>query len=162
MIQVKTQVNLLLPLWLQIPADIRLGLHTLVTTGDSSRCWNALYIYELDLLWLWQVLAASIITYSMIQVNLLSTLTVNPSILYHVGVASIWPLAAVACAETYYISMNLIFYEYDKPIGASPRRGFNSCWGHVLYHVGYCGYLVQQLRDFGVKSLRKPKMLCEI
>ena len=41
-----------------------------------------------------------------------SYLTVNP-IIYHAGVASLWPLAAVAGAEMHYIYMNLIFYEYE-------------------------------------------------
>ena len=42
-----------------------------MTTGRSSRCWKALYIYELDLIWVWTGWSASIITYSRIQVNFL-------------------------------------------------------------------------------------------
>jgi hypothetical protein len=37
----------------------------LMTTSHSSRCWNTLYMYEVDLLWVWMVWEASIITYSL-------------------------------------------------------------------------------------------------
>jgi hypothetical protein len=90
-----------------------------MSTSRSSRCCNALYVYGEDLLRVWSVWGAPIMTYSMIQVkncvNLqlpLWALTVNPSV-YHAGFASLWPLAAVAGAETHYIYMNLIFYEYE-------------------------------------------------
>ena len=42
-----------------------------------------------------------------------SYLTVVNPIIYHAGVASLWPLAAVAGAKMHYIYMNLIFYEYE-------------------------------------------------
>jgi hypothetical protein len=41
-----------------------------------------------------------------------TALTLNP-ITYHAGVASLWPLAAVAGAETHDMYTNLIFYEYE-------------------------------------------------
>jgi hypothetical protein len=41
-----------------------------------------------------------------------TALTLNPS-LYQVGVTTLIPIAAVAGAETHYIYMNLIFYEYE-------------------------------------------------
>jgi len=57
----------------------------LITTSRCSRWWNALYIYELDLLWVWTGWGASIITYIIIQVRnqenhllLLLPLTVRP------------------------------------------------------------------------------------
>ena len=57
----------------------------LITTSRCSRWWNALYIYELDLLWVWTGRGASIITYIIIQVRnqenhllLLLPLTVRP------------------------------------------------------------------------------------
>jgi hypothetical protein len=40
-----------------------------MNTSHSSRCWNTLYMYEVDLLWVWMVWEASIITYSMTQVR---------------------------------------------------------------------------------------------
>ena len=42
-----------------------------------------------------------------------SYLTVVNPIIYHAGVASLWPLPAVAGAEMHYIYTNLIFYEYE-------------------------------------------------
>jgi hypothetical protein len=46
-------------------------------------------------------------------------LQVNLLLLYHTGFASLWPLAAVAGAETHYIYMNMIFYEYE--LGGVPQ-----------------------------------------
>ena len=44
------------------------GWHCILTpTNHSMRCWNTLYIYEIDLVWVWTGWGASIITYSMMQ-----------------------------------------------------------------------------------------------
>jgi hypothetical protein len=67
------------------PTAISRWVCILMTTGCSSRCWNALYIYELDLLWVWTGWGASIITCIIIQVrnqenHLPLPVTVRPSI----------------------------------------------------------------------------------
>jgi hypothetical protein len=41
----------------------------LMTTSHCNRCWNTVYMYAVDLLWVWMVWGASIITYSMTQVR---------------------------------------------------------------------------------------------
>ena len=58
-LQVRTQVNLL-PHLMWNTAYISAGLHP----NDRKRCWNTLYMYEEDLLWVWSVWGASIKTYS--------------------------------------------------------------------------------------------------
>jgi len=40
-----------------------------MTLSHSGRCWNALYMYDFDLLRVWSGWGASIITYSMLQVR---------------------------------------------------------------------------------------------
>jgi hypothetical protein len=91
--------------------------YILMTCRQSSRCWNTSYMYEADLLRVWSEWGASIITYSMIQVRnqenlLLPHLTVRPSI-YQVGVASLWPVAKVAGAETLNICLKKTCFEYE-------------------------------------------------
>jgi hypothetical protein len=43
-----------------------------MATNNSRRCWNTLYMYEADLLWVWFGWAASIITYNMIHLMLVN------------------------------------------------------------------------------------------
>ena len=64
----------------------------LIITSHSSRCWNTLYKYkvDIDMLWVWSGWDAPIIINSMIQVrnqvnHLLASLCCEPSI-YQVGV----------------------------------------------------------------------------
>ena len=64
------------------PLDLDLALtqhpgYVLATT-DNRWCWNALYMYYEDLIWLWSGWEVSIITYSMLQVRIQDNL-----LLYH-------------------------------------------------------------------------------
>ena len=43
-----------------------------MATNNSRRCWNTLYMYEADLLWVWFGWVASIITYNMIHLMLVN------------------------------------------------------------------------------------------
>ena len=52
---------LLLLLWLLDQVYVRLGMHP-YDTNHIRRCWHTSYMYELDLLWVWSVWNASIIT----------------------------------------------------------------------------------------------------
>ena len=111
MIQVRNQENLLLPLSTVRPSIIRLGLHPYDTIHSRQR-WNTLYMYEVDLIWVWGGWGATIITYIMIQVrnqeNLLLPpwlLTLRPSI-YQAEVASVRLQATVGDAETHYICIS--------------------------------------------------------
>ena len=64
----------------------------------------------------------------------IATLTVNPSI--QVGVASIWSLATVERAETQYICMNSICYEYE--VGGMPQS-YHSAWSKWETNaISYC------------------------
>jgi hypothetical protein len=40
-----------------------------MTTSYSRRCWNALYMYEVDLRWVWSEWGATMVIYSMLQVR---------------------------------------------------------------------------------------------
>jgi hypothetical protein len=72
-IQVRNQEN-----HLQLPVTVRPSIsgwgYILMTASRSIRCGNTLYVYGEDLTRVWGGWSASIITYSMIQVNM----TVNP------------------------------------------------------------------------------------
>jgi hypothetical protein len=68
MIQVGTQ-ELLLPLYNCETKYISGWNCVCMTTSHSSRCWNTIYMYEEEMLWVWCGWGASIITYSMIQVT---------------------------------------------------------------------------------------------
>jgi hypothetical protein len=90
----------------------------LMTSSRCSRCWIALFMYKEDLLWVWSGWGASIITYSILQVRtqvncLLPPLCVRPSRYYQCGVASLWPRAQIEGAETLYICLKKISYEYE-------------------------------------------------
>jgi hypothetical protein len=81
----------------------------LMTTGHCSRCWNTLYMNEVDLLWVWTGWGASIITFHNLQHDaskkpseLPTTSTLPLQEQYQAGAASLWPLATVAGAETLY------------------------------------------------------------
>ena len=107
MIQVRNQVNCLLPLPHLFKEHISGWKCTLMTTGHSWKSCNTLYIYKVDLLWVWSEWGVSIIIYSMIQVRerespTVATVTVILST-YQTVVASLWALAAIALAETCYI-----------------------------------------------------------
>jgi phosphomannomutase len=66
-----------------------------MTASHNRRYWNALYMYEVDLLWVWSGWDAAIIIYSLIQVRnrvnhlVLLILHLSQS-RYQCGVASIW------------------------------------------------------------------------
>ena len=83
MTQVRNQVkvNLLLPPLCSVSA--RPSIYCIhMTTGhytiDNRRCWNTLYMYEEDLLWVWSGWGASIITHSMTQVRNQENLLLPP------------------------------------------------------------------------------------
>jgi hypothetical protein len=59
MVQVRLRENLLLPLRCETNNTGWSGI--LMTTSHSCRCQKPLYMYEVDLLWVWMVWGASII-----------------------------------------------------------------------------------------------------
>jgi hypothetical protein len=82
---------------------------------------NTLYMYGVDLIWVWSGWDASIITYSILQVvDSLTAVTVTVIVKPNqVGVASLWPLTAVGGAEvlklnTYMSDVVLIENDNDK------------------------------------------------
>jgi hypothetical protein len=89
-----------------------------MSTGRNRRCWNTLYMYEVDLLWVWSGWVASIITYSMIQVkirvNLLLLILPPSQSRYQLWVASLWALAAEGGTRTLYICMKSTSCEYKS------------------------------------------------
>jgi len=93
-----------------------------MTTGRSSRCWKALYIYELDLIWVWTGWSASIITYSTIQVNFL--LLWHES--QHISCRECIPITTSCCSRWWNA---LYIYELDL-LWVWTGRGVN----HNLHH----------------------------
>jgi len=63
--ETKWQVNLLqLPLWCETKHISGWGC-VLMTTSHSGRCWNALYMYEVDLIWVWSGWGASSLNHNL-------------------------------------------------------------------------------------------------
>ena len=81
----------------------------LMTSSHCCRCWNTLYIYKVDLQWVWTVCRVSIIsTHRDQRLHLLHQehplSGPREQILgWDCGIASLWPVATVAGAETLYI-----------------------------------------------------------
>ena len=117
-LQVRDQVNLQLPVTVR-PSKYQAEVASLGPPATVEVA-NALYVYGVDLIWVWSGWDASIITYSILQVvdsptAVTVTVIVKPN---QVGVASLWPLTAVGGAEvlklnTYMSDVVLIEYE-DK------------------------------------------------
>ena len=96
MIQVRVQENHLLTLF-SVTQHIAVCGCIHMTTSHNRRCWNTLYMYQIDLLWVWSGWGASIIIHSKIQVrnrekDLLPLFFWDPAYTYQVVVASMWPL----------------------------------------------------------------------
>ena len=116
--------DLRLPSGLWDQAYIRLELH--LTVSCNIKCWNTLYMYEEDQMWVWSGSGASIISELMLQakdqVNRLLLplwLRVQAYRYQVVEAASLRPLAAIERAEMYYIYMTKTCYEYE--VGGTPQ-----------------------------------------
>ena len=87
--------------------------YNLNTYSRCSWCWNALHIYEFDLLWVWSGWDASIMTYSIIQVrnqenHLQLHLTVRPS-MSGWGCILMTASRSIRCGNTLYMyEVNLV------------------------------------------------------
>jgi hypothetical protein len=78
----------------------------LMTTSQSRRCWNTLYMYEEDLLWVWGVCLNHNLQHitSEKPSELPTTTTLPLQEQYQAGAASLWPdVAIVAGWNTFYI-----------------------------------------------------------
>jgi hypothetical protein len=97
-----------------------------MTASHGRSCWNSLHVYEVDLIWVWSVWGVLIINYSMAKrwITYCHHCAVRPSI-HQVGVASLWPLATVAGAETLYI------YIWRRSNMSSMK------WVRCSYHITY-------------------------
>ena len=79
-----------------------------MTTSHSRRCWNTIYMYDVDLTWVWSGWGVQnhnlqhITSKKQIESPTTTTETVRP-IIHQVGVASSWPLSTVEAAETLYM-----------------------------------------------------------
>jgi len=72
MIQVRNRVNHLSPTTTETSTlgdQISLWGCFHMTTRQSGRCWNTLYMYEVDLIWVWSGWGAPVTTHSMLQVR---------------------------------------------------------------------------------------------
>jgi hypothetical protein len=77
----------------------------LKTTGHCSRCWNTLYMYKEDLIWVWGEWGASNIRTNRDPTPIPTTTTSTihsqvPEGRYKGVVVSLWPLETVVGAET--------------------------------------------------------------
>ena len=80
----------------------------LMTTSLYSRCRIALYMYKEDLIWVWSGWGVSILRTNRDPPPTPRKSTLRsqvPESRYQVGVASLWPLATAAGAETLYLCM---------------------------------------------------------
>ena len=110
----------------------------LMTTSHSSRCWNTLYKYkvDIDMLWVWSGWDAPIIINSMIQVrnqvnHLLASLCCEPSI-YQVGVV---PLFSRRWKTTYMYEEHLLWVwsVWGVLIIRNSRTPWQNQVNHLLY-----------------------------
>ena len=110
----------------------------LMTTSHSSRCWNTLYKYkvDIDMLWVWSGWDAPIIINSMIQVrnqvnHLLASLCCEPSI-YQVGAV---PLFSRRWKTTYMYEEHLLWVwsVWGVLIIRNSRTPWQNQVNHLLY-----------------------------
>ena len=95
----------------------------LMTGSHGWRCWNTLYMYEEDLLWVWREWGVSIISTNRHLPPINNIHSSSPNSSYKAGSASLWPLATVTGAEIHYIYM----YEVDLLGGLN----HNLTWKHL-------------------------------
>jgi hypothetical protein len=121
LVHVRYQVNLLLlPLWCETKHISGWGF-VLMTTSHSGRCWNKLYMYEVDLIWVWSGWGASIITYSMLQVRDQVNLLLLPCETKHI---SGWGCVLMTTSHSGRWRNALYIYEVDllwDEVGGEPQ-----------------------------------------
>jgi len=113
-----------------------------MTTSHSGRCWNAWYMYDIDLIWVWSGWGASIITYSMLQVRETLLLLLLPQ-----WFISGWGCVLMTTSHsgrcwTHYICMNLTCYHMSMR--------WLGCLNHNLQHAASTLLLLPQWLWLGV------------
>ena len=121
----------------QVPEGILKGVGCggiLMTTRNCGRCWNTLYMYEEDLLWVWREWGVSIISTNRHLPPINNIHSSSPNSSYKAGSASLWPLATVTGAEIHYIyiCMKLICWEVLIITWHENTYIIFYCWGWVL------------------------------
>ena len=94
-----------------------------MTTGHSRRCWNTIYMYEEDFLWVWSGWGFSIICNSRTpwqnQENILLSWFYLSQEQISAGSLSSWPLATIERTKTLYMCIIKTSYEYA--VGGMPQ-----------------------------------------
>ena len=106
-----------------------------MTTGHFRWCWNTLYIYKEDLLWVWTGLGVSFTSANRDSYSCTKHITLRSHRAYNkAGAASLWPVATVKGAELHYICIKKTCYEYELDWGVSiirTNRDPYSCTKHI-------------------------------
>ncbi len=127
-----------------------------MTCSHCSRCWNLLYIYKEDLLWVWTGWGVSITSTNRGSKCKTRQITLRSHRAYNkAGVTSLWPSTTVEGAEALYICIKKSCYEYELDGGyqsqvltedpsANPATSHLgpiekiSGWSCILMTTGHC------------------------
>ena len=130
-LKVRLQVNHLLPLGRWDHNHISGWDCILMTTGHSRSCWNTIYIYQVDLLWVWSGWDVSIISYSTLLVRLQVNHLPLPLWLWdwwdqaYIRVTSLWLPAAVDSE-----GVETLLYIWTRPVMSMNWVG---CLNHNIH-----------------------------
>jgi hypothetical protein len=107
----------------------------LMTPSHNRRCWNTLYMYKVDLIWVWSGWVVLIITYSTLQVRnrvnrLRLPLWLWLSSKYQVGVTFLWPMTPSHSSR---YENTLYMYGVNMP-------WVRSVWGVLIIIITYNCY----------------------